>query len=289
MSTASSTSQALVVNNNGLVPLDEVRVALDRLIDEEDLGALADGRAKAEAYAAYERRKGAKERSDYFGRVKILAEAAIGIIDLRNHPWAKPLGPPLVIEGMEIGRSMRNDWRVLGQGQLQGMLDAICDYEASDPAREVGTDRVVRELRRRGVGYVDASVLKVAIKKAAESRPGGLAGLARSTGVARQTLRNHTKGHKRYLHRFSWPVAVKLCEELGVDLSALPQGRPPKRRLALRRRLGTAKRPKGGRWDRVYTAHRRMMQEVFELTGESNEPDLWLHLHAIEDFLKKRV
>jgi hypothetical protein len=46
---------------------------------------------------------------------------------------------------------------------------------------------------------------------------------------------------------------------------------------------------KGGRWDRAYSLHRKTMEEIFQLTGESGHAEVWAHLHAIEDFLKRRV
>lgn len=275
---------ALVVNDNGLIPLNEVERALDELVERGAVEELAEGRARADAYAAYEKRRGAKERADYFGQVKVLAEAAIGYIDVKQYPFCSRDTGVLDL-GVEIpgGGSTRAKWRALGQARLQGILAEALDAVVSN-GRDITTDNVAYQVRRRGSGFVETAPLMERLR-VVTSGDVSMSDISRRADVPLPIISDLKHGRKK---RVSYPVAIKLAPALGLDTADLVPA-APSQKWRKRSRLPSPRKLRGGRWDRAYSAHRRTMEEVFELTGESGEPDLWGHLHAVEDFLKTRI
>lgn len=302
-----STLDVSVHKKNELANLDDIRSSLDGLIERRDGEAIADGRAQAEAYAAYERRQGAQERADYFSRIKVMAEAALGVLDLDRVPYgARKRGkevPPRTFKA-EAGNDLWKEWRTLGQGQLEGVLDKTLNVVAdlNDPAgswrtakgaREITTVSVAQELRRIGVGYVKPGPIVAALKTEHERSRGF--GPHNGTGLRMSEVASRADVSYAMVMGLMGPNAPRriarvhgeaLAEVLGV--TGLKRA-PAKNRQRRYRRLRPARQPKGGRWDQAYSLHRKTMEEVFAVTGESQNDEVWGHLHAVEDFLKRRI
>lgn len=273
-----------------LVSLEVVRAAIDQFVADGAIDEIVEGQARAAAMAAYENRRKAHERARYFSHVLILAEAALGMIDLQENPFGRKTTKPLIVTDEEVPWHARERWRMFGQAKTQGILDEA--LAASEEIVGISPSAVYLELRRRGCGYFDPEPFRSAITQTC--RPEGRAKgdrpsyheLAERTGVDYHVV--YRILNKR-LVRVPYDQAIVLAAELGLSEDKLRPMARRHRRKQPKGRLPPTRRLKGGRWDQAYVLHRKLMQEVFELTGEGGDPDLWTHLHAAEDILKRKI
>lgn len=285
-----STENSMALALRETPSLAEVSSTLDKLVEDGALDALGEGRAQAEAYAAYECRQGAADRANYFGRIKVMAEAALVAIDLRTTRWGGAGrssgrgGAPFVVAGEEVCGYERTQWRVLGQARIQGLLDQVMrDLDAHD--LPVTTPYAVPAARKAGAGWVAAEPVRVAARRLVDQgwTRGRIAEEAGTTPAVLYKLLNAKA------KRCSYDTARALAPVVGLDLAKVapaPWVRSQRRRG---RRLRPGRRLKGGRWDEAYVRHRRTMEEIHAVTGEAGDPDLWRALHEVDDFLKRRV
>jgi hypothetical protein len=100
-----------------LPPLEIVEARVFELVSEGAVAGLDEARRQAEAHSLYERRSQHLDRALYYRRLKLLTEAALGVISL-DDPDAVP-------------KNQRHKWRVLAsaleRGHLVEMLNADAD------------------------------------------------------------------------------------------------------------------------------------------------------------------
>lgn len=279
-----------LVPTNGVLPdARETEAFLVRLGEEGDLERLAEVSHQADAHRQYEVRNKARERANYFGRVKVTAEAVIGRWDTRQHPH--PRSGPLEIGGQTVSSSTRSHWRVLGLGLDTGQLDKAINIAADSDT--VATYRVAQELRIMGTMFVDTRPLRDRFHELRETEGLTRRGLERAAGYTKNHLSDHfpIEGPPR---RFAMNrvMANVVAEVLGVDpkqLKGVPSGHKPHTR---RRKRPKPRQLKGGRLDETYTLIRRALDELDRATGNRDKwgtDDAYTHLYQAEEIVGRAL
>lgn len=117
----------------------QVESLLEALPPDEASEALGDARAKAEAASLLARRMKNAEQERHFGKLRLLAEAGLGILSFDGY-------------GVDATDEQVKVWRTLAAGFERGKLLACCEQSTS-------TREVAAEIRRRGLTYVPRKAL----------------------------------------------------------------------------------------------------------------------------------
>lgn len=272
----------LVKADRQLPSQEEVDRHLDRLQAEGDVQALDEVARQAHAHQEYERREEAVERATFFGRIKVMAEARIGSIDLELYP--APKDGHLDFNGHVVSRDKRVWWRTLGAGLQTGQLESAIALVEQD-GEPVTTQPVVRELRYRGVHYVWAAPLLKRYRQAYKETGLSIAELERRGGGLQLGHAITRPGTKPVVEKLRRPTAVAAAKVLGLNPTEL-QGVPLARKRAPKRTLRQPRRLTGGRLDKAYTLIRQALQELEAATDGTDKwgtEDVWNHLHKAED------
>jgi hypothetical protein len=195
---------------------DRTEETLRVLRDQSDTGALHSTSIEAELLSRYYLRNQCKQEADGCMRLKVIAEAQIGRIDVAAYPRSYAHAP-LVIGGNPISSAIRSTWRLLGVGDMRGMLPPLLDELAADPDREIATGTVRIALSTGGAMWVDPQPLLAAFKRSELSA----IEVARRTGPYNPTIQS-ALGRKGVLN---YPAALALAEVLGVDPTRLRPAR----------------------------------------------------------------
>lgn len=157
-------------NLAALPDLDRAQGTIDALVEAGAAETLDEARRQSEANALYERRAGYAERADHFARLKILAEAALGVLSFADSSVVEPA-------------ARRTQWRALAAAFERGTLLAVCDQLVSQ-GRTLATDVVAAAVRAEGYTYVQGKALGCR-----QAVPWARArGLAREQGVPAESL-----------------------------------------------------------------------------------------------------
>lgn len=267
---------------------EEVAHQLDQLEASGDTQALNEVARMARAYQEYEARAGATERANHFGRIKVMAEARIGSIDLDLHP--KPGQAMLEFDGVAVPRSRRDQWRMLGGGLQTGQLDKAMTL-AESRADAVHTSSVARELRQMGVLMVWTAPLLKRYHELYRRDMLTVSEVERRAGVSSASHFLTRPGTTPQHDKAARPVAIRVANVLGVDPKTLknaPQRRKPKRTRPLRR----ARKLTGGRLDETYSLIRKALQELDRAAGQGDRwgtAEAWDHLYAAEEVVGKAL
>lgn len=182
--------------------------------DAESLYAASGVSAAAAVYHARNEHKGI---ADGYLRLRVLAEAALGEIDIYERPDARqsPRSPnyePLVIGRVQIPAQTAYQWRTLGIAQMRGLLTPIIDELLADNA---AFDTPLRQaISRSGALWVPARPLREAFKRSGLTVAEVARRLGLSHGRVSVTLNS--------LFRVKFLSARQYTELLGVDIMALP-------------------------------------------------------------------
>lgn len=263
--------------NGNLPSLNEADERLVDLAAQGDVAGLREIGDQAAAYQEYEQRQGFKRRADYYGSLKVLAEAQLGGL------------PNLGIPG--LSPRLLDTWQLLATGRDRGVLASTMKEIAE--GQDITTSAVANELQRRGVRYVPNKPLRKAFDLAHKRDGLTLDELGSRTGrsgqqVSQQLGRcNSSAGHRRTV--IGYRNALPLARELGVELSELPLAPLKKRRRRRRRRL-PLRRLTGGRWDETYSRLRKTLDEFGAVAGEGEEWDeAYAHFYALEEIVGKAM
>lgn len=276
-------------------------------------GALTEIRAKAEAQALFEKRAGYTEREQHFAKLRLLAEAGLGVLSFNGS---------VEIDGVDN----QQKFRILASAFERGKLLEECELLVSEspdrtgrtgrPSSPLSLSTVARHLRDRG--YTHASVKS-------------LGGTRRSSGALvprgsdewrRQRERDGRRGLSldgtgRGVESVPWIDARSFARERGIALQAIPRDTSyAKRRQAelrelarrksralrsgrkLMRELATARLAKelDPAWDEMYSLIRKTLDKARTLPvdalddGESRLLDrVFAGLYEAEDMLGKLI
>lgn len=272
---------------------EEVADELDRLMAQGETSMLNEVARKAAAYQEYERRADATERANYFGRLKVMAEARIGCIDLELHP--SRLAAPLVFDGKPVRAMMRKSWRTIGMGLRAGVLDRIMAL-VEERDGTIGTHAVQAEIRRTGAIWIWSEPLQRRYAELYESEGLTARDVEKKLGMSKGTLQGILRrpgGTSKKRLRMHRHLAIRLAHVLGVDESELrsapmksSQASPKRRRRRKRRALP------GGRLDETYVLIRKALQELDRAVGTSGEWDAdeaYMHLYEAEGIIGRAL
>lgn len=232
-----ATSTDLVISE-----ADQIEPALHELRDLGDVETLGKAAREAEAYRLYHLRNRSKDRADWFARIKVLAEAGIGWIDISTYPTKRSRGPlpPLVIAGDAITPSVRTGWRALGCADHRGLLREWLDEVAADPMREIGSSRMTELCGRRGAGWVERKRVALAINDSGMS----YADIARQIGYAPNDPKRlgSSFGGRMAEKRMIYPLAWRIGQVVDLDARRLPPFPPGGTKSGTARQREAAKR-----------------------------------------------
>lgn len=279
-----------------LVPVDaeaelssiaDAEQRLAALADKGDAETLGEVAKQAELHRLHEKRGGFKERADHFARLKLLAEAAIGSIDLKTNP-RYPF-KTLEIAGFPVRKSTRSRFRLLAMAQEGGELNRVLDSLAMDPNQQVTTGAVCEELNRLGVGWVATKTLRDRYKQLRREENITLTEVARRAGLAgpasiNQRLGLTQNGVGRRQQRVSRHVGLVLAEAMGMNPAELAPAPPPKRNV---RKL-SLRTPKNPQWSKAFRHTRLALEQVNALKGAQDDP-AWQHLYKALDIITERT
>jgi hypothetical protein len=265
----------------------EIENRLDRLEDAGDTQALHEVALRAKALEVYERHVGATDRANFFGRIKVNAEARIGSIDIQLH--AHPGKAELVFGDHVVTPMRRKQWRVLGAGLQSGQLDkALAIAEADDTA--ASTSRVVRELQEIGAFYVATAPLLKRYRELYQSEGLTIKDVQERSGVKASTFLARPGTDPQY-DKATRHVALRVAAVLGVDpqeLNSVPRRREPRKRSRIRQ----PRKLTGGRLDETYSLIRKALQELERAAGSNGRwgtGDAWEHLYKAEEIIGKSL
>lgn len=203
-------STELAVTTEQGLDVAATRARLPELVEAEDTEGLADIAHMARLVQLHEEAMGHKATADECGRLKVQAEAGIGLIDIGTNPQKSDV--PLRIRGDVVTMHRRNYYRLLGYGDLQGLLEAAISDVAADPHREVTTRIVAEEVRAKGGGRWGTGPLLAAI----EQIGGTQESVASRCGVTRNVITNLF--HKKTVR---YETGVLLARGLQIDTALL--------------------------------------------------------------------
>lgn len=143
--------------------LATARAEIGGLVSDGDTDTLADVAHVAKLTQLHEKRMENQARANEAGRLKVEAEAGIGLIDIRLNPKSWALKAPLIIKGAEVSKNRRADWRSLGYAHLQKLLDDVL-ASLEDDDRGVSTSAAVASVRAAGAGRWAADPLRRAFE-----------------------------------------------------------------------------------------------------------------------------
>jgi transcriptional regulator with XRE-family HTH domain len=285
----------IVKADRNLPALGEVADVLDALEASGDTAALNEVAQQARAYQEYERRVQATERAVHFGKIKVMAEARIGAIDLALHPAG--LHADLAFGDQQVGKWTRKRWRALGAGLQGGQLEKAMRL-AEARAETISTEAVVRELYGLGGLWVWTAPLLERYRELYEKEGLTLIELARRSGMERHSIRSYIQrpGSTPQRDKIARHKALRIATALGVDHSKLkgtartptkPKTAPQKPKIRPGRNLT------GGRLDEAYSLIRKALQELDRATeGIHNRwgtDEVWWHLYEAEDILGRAL
>ncbi len=261
-----------------------VRESIAELVKIGDTETLSEVARQASAGQLYERSREMKTRADAYGRLKVLAEAAIGKLDIQDHPRSGD--GELMVEDKTINKTTRQRWRRLALAYDLGMLDTILDAIADDPEQLISTKAAADACLARGIGWLNTAPL-VARWEILRKDGWVLRDLAVKAGLSYAQVREALKAKKT-----PHATGIAMATAMGLDPNSLcPPRRAPRGRYKKRRRKPPQwKALTGGQWDKSYAALRKALQEFAAVAGEDIKYDeAYAHFYALEDTIGKAL
>lgn len=279
-----------IVRRDDILPDEsEVVAELDRLEEQGDTATLNELARQAQAHQEYEARANAQERANYFGKIKVQAEARIGSIDLDLHPT--PGTSTLTFDGWEVSRMIRGRWRILGLGLQAGQLDKAIRM-TEDAGDVVSTWGVSGELTQWGVLWIATGPLLRRYRHLYTNGGLKVSHLEDRTGIKGLTQYLARPGKTPPRNKMRRHLAFKLADELRVERSKLRPVRSTKPPHRKRRRMHKQKALPGGRLDEAYTLIRRALQGLDRASGSGDRygtDDAWEHLYKAEEIVGRAL
>lgn len=206
-----------LVPTNGSLPTAEdftrAEQTIQLLVAEGDPETLFSASKAAEATALFYQRQGQLELVGRMVRLKLLAEAGIGWIDVRDHHPTRYGQDALMLGGQRIGKGLREGWRVLGIGHARGLLAAVMDdLELED---KLCTWYAIRRLQLMGAIWADLAP----IKKAWRASGLTIKDAGEKAGVSPACAWFLLGDSRQEITRFV--TAIRLAQALGVPIEEL--------------------------------------------------------------------
>jgi hypothetical protein len=260
-------TQVATTTQRPIENLDDARRELDRLGREANAEELLSFRARADAQRLFEERGQRHEQAMLFIRLRLYAEAQLGVADKST-----PLDDDLVIGGQIIFRTERQRWRALAELIEREVLEQRMDEaQALDRLHVTG---VLHAAARAGDRYVPREAVlrlqpqarqceatageKYRAEKRRRCKQRAIAGsqFCSSHGGKPRLVEGLPVSYVRSngADFVTWYMARRVAIAYGHDPASLPHfsrhhtpGRPHRRVAWLKRKP----RPTGGRWDEV--------------------------------------
>lgn len=225
-------SQELVPASNGVLPTAEdfaqAREALEALVERGDAEEIFEGSICAGAARLYHERNRHTQTANQYARLKILAEAGLGILDIRVSQPGKRMKEPYRIGDEVIPLSRAREWRTFGVAHMRGMLDPLLDRLEADPDETLSTHKVMRACTEKGVLWASIEPLREAFDRSSLS----LTEVARRVGHGHAAVSHMLSRGKRQDGYHRWDTVAPICEVLGYNPRDLPSdARPDKMRI----------------------------------------------------------
>lgn len=291
-----ATSTDLVVIDSDLAGVERVLGQLTEAGDTHGLHQLAN---EAQAYALYNKRNRSKEQADYFSRIKVQAEAGIGIIDLHATAWRghatreHDLGE-LVIREHRFSWGTRTIWRLVGIGQMRGLLNGAFEELAHNPEQQISSAQVYKVLLRNGAAWMPRQQLRDAVRNSELS----MTELAHRTGVSRNNVHNLCRDSDRQAVR--WLSAFPILRAVGTDPTTMRVALPPNRNCgqarlrnqAAKRALRNEQRAKaaerhGGNIHEAYSLLRKCAQVLDPAEHDFTTKEAKAHVRSAYSALRR--
>lgn len=203
------------------------RCALDELVERGDAKSIFEGSTTARAAQLFHERNGHKQIANQFARLKILAEAGLGILDRRINPnlsWKPKVDRD--IGGVVVSHAVARQWRVFAIAQIREMLDDTLDELEANPDETLSSTNVFLVLCGKGVMWAPIEPVGEAFDRCGWSK----SELARRAGVNHNAINHHLDRPSRRDKYILWETAARLYEALGCDPVDLPPDLRPARR-----------------------------------------------------------
>lgn len=201
--------------------IQDAEVQLERLVERGDVDSLHEIAVRAGAARMYEDRNGFIEMANRYARLKVLDETAIGAIDLTEHPILgskRDQHPPLVVGETVVGAYNRDLWRVFAITHERGLLVSLLEEILSEPGGELTSNRLMREMRRRGTAWASPRVLRQRFDELAEAEGLTRKELSRRSGLDVGSVRRITNPNNAQAgDRVSWLRIKPIAEAMGLD------------------------------------------------------------------------
>lgn len=267
---------------------EQLEQELDRLESSGDTQALNEVARQAAAHQEYETRNNATERASYFGRIKVMAEARIGAIDLDLHPT--PGTSTLEFDGWVVSRCVRGRWRLMGAGLQVGQFDkAVASVEARDEV--VSTTGVAKELSEIGALWVATAPLLKRYRHLYQTEGLTIREVEQRSGVKGLGQYLTRPGTKPYRDKIRRHAGLRVARALGVDPHTLKPARSTKAPHHKRRRMRKQRALLGGRLDETYTLIRKALTELDRAAGQSKwgTDEAYDHLYKAEEIVGRAL
>lgn len=235
-----------------LPSLKDAQAQVVVLVADGAAGILDEARRQAEAHALYEKRTTSQERANHYSKMRLLAEAGLGVLSFDD--------PAVVKKSFQ-----RTAYRALAAALERGRLLDLCEGRSGIGWHQtLGTERMAGVVRDHGLTHVPGEALDTR-----GSVPWVVARvLARDLGIAPSTLPTDDGPSRR---------RVAAARAQSDRMHALYRAAERERRAKLTKDLIKAANSRGPRTDIAYGLLRRALQaldaSLQESTGEDRE---WL-------------
>jgi hypothetical protein len=262
---------------------------IDHWRESGDTENLFEAVGQAEALKLLNERQRNLDAAAGFARLKILAEAALGVLDARSVSRLSEATGDLRIGDTEISKSRREKWRLMGVASIRGELAGILDEIDPD---DMNTRTVAATCRESGVWSVPAGCLREAFERSDLT----IAELATRTKLSKVTVMRLVKKPVNGVvyggATIRWTIADEVGALLGVETASLPIRRTRRLQKTARRRLWITRerKPTGGKWDKPYGYFRQCIQAFDAIAGNTDPrwDEAWKHFEALNKILEEQ-
>lgn len=232
---AAEATELVIRGDDSLPDIRDAQEQVKDLIREGQAGLLDEVRRRAEAQALYEKRAGHRDREEHFARLRLLTEAALGVLGFDD-------GEVLA----DLNLHQRGCWRALASAFERGkLLDCANASPSLSPSAVAGT------IRDRGYTFV----------------PGPAIGLGRGISVRWFEARKIAMESGLDLHSLpADPAYIRKQQTRYSNQSRRmfrqQEAQERQNRVARQKAIAAATREKGPRMDAAYAFLRRTLQSL---------------------------